>query len=859
MRIYSIISLLLLLCLTRSGKAQERTESGLEEIIVLVEVSTAGSEDIFGRSAGDTLFLPFGALCDFLHIPHSLSADGDTVGGEAPLGHPFRIELGSGHVYHDSAESEIDRAAVRRESQETYIRLDLFCRIIGVPMEFDPNRQILALPASPNIPLVALAGITGRYRELGTNAPTEAGIAGGSISRRLVGSAAFEWELSSGFQRSELRTAGRLRFGGELLYGILDIDGGGSYAPKDSVRSSGSIDHCDWTFQIPDGSVLSRVTLGATLSGREKAYTLDMTNVPLTTRLSLGYRDLAGTAEPGWTAELHDGPRLVAVARVDSLGNYRFSIPVGYGTITRTIHLVGPHGERITEERTLQMNRSLIPVGVIDYAAHLATTALRSNGVMTGDLHIGVGLFPWMSAGVEALLPPTPSGRLTPDRLMPAAAVDFWLGGTSSLGFRFNPRAGVISGLFQSIPWNSSTLSISVDSLSVERGTWSADGAANLFVAGYMVGGSVGMESMLGGGDLYLSPTVGGTVAGIRFQAGTRLRWMLPASSSASPAATPADPTATSLLRLDWSPFWGLMFGARAEYDHQREAVHTLDVGARIGILPGMGLGLGYVVDDLRWRNGQFSAQLTLDLGAAGVVSDAGYRNDDFIGSSTLSGAGTISAGGIHLARNGTLGATSIDVRAFEDLDGNGIRNDAEPELDPPGALLRTDWTTYRSSGGGFHYVAPNISALLEIDPRSYLENDLYPSFSTLPLYTLPSTVLTVEIPFRRGFEATGIASVRSIDDSLAYPTTVLNGLRLRLVPTSGNGEYQGDLYSGGAIMVPGVPPGDYRIEFDREQLLARRIRLRTSTPSFPLSVETPTLPPMIFEPDPEADQGRVK
>src|SRR5439155_23270596 len=138
----------------------------------------------------------------------------------------------------------------------------------------------------------------------------------------------------------------------ELLGGVVEGTLAGSHA-ADKRRI---LDESDWRwhYAFGDGRGVSQLTLGHFYSAGLQPANLEgieFTNRPVELRKRLGTYAIDGVVEPNAEVELYINDLLVGVSRADPFGQYRFAIPLSYGTSVVRIQSYGASGDVRREER----------------------------------------------------------------------------------------------------------------------------------------------------------------------------------------------------------------------------------------------------------------------------------------------------------------------------------------------------------------------------------------------------------------------------------------------------------------------------------------------------------------------------
>jgi hypothetical protein len=155
--------------------------------------------------------------------------------------------------------------------------------------------------------------------------------------------------------------------GSELFGGDLQGTLFGSYSQTaTSLRSSG----LRWRYGILDNEWISTVTAGQSSSQglAPASYTgIRVTNEPIEPRFLYGETSFTGSVEPNSEVELYRNNALVDYVLADETGQYRFTVPITYGSSNYNIRVFSPSGEMTQHDARLQIPFNFLPPGEVTY------------------------------------------------------------------------------------------------------------------------------------------------------------------------------------------------------------------------------------------------------------------------------------------------------------------------------------------------------------------------------------------------------------------------------------------------------------------------------------------------------------
>ncbi len=152
----------------------------------------------------------------------------------------------------------------------------------------------------------------------------------------------------------------------------------------------------DYLTQITAGQLLSDGLISNSVLG------VSITNEPVVPRVLFDSYIVNGTTIPGSEVELYLNNALVGFQIADGLGNYRFKVPLTYGSSRIRVKIYGPGGQIIKRAERIDIPFNFLPAGEVNYKV----TAGRLNNPVLGisDSSLAVqgtvsaGLTNWLSA-----------------------------------------------------------------------------------------------------------------------------------------------------------------------------------------------------------------------------------------------------------------------------------------------------------------------------------------------------------------------------------------------------------------------------------------------------------------------------
>ena len=855
MRFLRLISLLVIFALAGAldlNAQQGGGETPFDEGIINSAVTGAGAMDMFAGFVGDTLYLPVGMFTNQLGLKQWISDNLDTIDVEFPVNTPIRFIRSAGTITRRDSTSPLAAGVIREYDGELYMRHDILLKTLGITAYFDMRRLRLDVGNDSRIPAIQRAANRERYAALHSLEKGEQ-LGGESAPRgMLLGSALVSWSASGAFLDKTYQ-AGSLsgHLAGPFLYGTVDLDAYGRHGGRGNEISYG-VTQGRWSLPLIDFSPLRRITLGFTpTQNAVPDFSLGLSNLRLVAPRNLATRDLTGTTMPGWDVELYEGTRLIEVTKADSAGRYSFALPVGYGQVTRFVHEVGTHGERIITERKVGLPIGSTLPGEIQYDAIMTRRMQDQTASYLGTLRMSAGLLDWLNIGATAHGGASKLDAALLDSIEIDPVVNVWMGSIAALELRGSPRwkslGGTLDLAFSTLSRLSITAQTSLPTKETEiRGGFDLPiGHVSLNLLGQYQGSPSGTAYSL-------APRISGGFSDLYMMATTTFG-LNDAMVSGVPGTidAPRGVQMISSTRISYRPWHWVNMQVGGAYDHTRKEFGGWNVSTTTNI-GSLNLGLQYSAEGTNWRQGSLQAQLSFDMGIARSRTTSMYERDQLASATTLDGAFSISSAGLSIEPSGSLGVATVIVNPFVDRNLNGKR-DAGEDVDGQvrARIVSVDGTSSNSNGGRFASVRPYIEWYVQIDQSSLADQGLTPVRSEFTVFSLPSTTHVLDIPFAEGNDISGLCEIELPNGKRKTSAGTLNGLRVRLVSLNGVASYPGEVFFDGSILVSGVAPGEYRLEFDQQQLDDRLIALKDLPSTIIIAEKELQLPLITFIPAP--------
>lgn len=225
------------------------------------------------------------------------------------------------------------------------------------------------------------------------------------------------WDLmQTGFLDYQVSTVGALddpsrnlayTFTGaaHVLGGGLEGTMSGNYDA--SLGLSQKTDQVRWRYALNANPWLTDMTIGQIGTkglSNERILGMSVTNEPIEPRQIHGTYPIEGRTDPESEVELYLNNTLIDFTRADGNGNYRFEVPLRYGTSRLQTRIITPNGELKVRDRELQVPFVFLPKGTLSYNMEAGRTESRvgldEDEAIAMHGNLGIGLTQWLTARV---------------------------------------------------------------------------------------------------------------------------------------------------------------------------------------------------------------------------------------------------------------------------------------------------------------------------------------------------------------------------------------------------------------------------------------------------------------------------
>ncbi len=389
-------------------------------VSVMIEGVGTFTVDVLYTS-NDLLYINIEDLFNNLKIPCKTAKNGESFNGFIENeSKTYSIEFNSGVIKVGDRIINYKNGLIK-EAGSFYLESSLFAEAFGINLSFNFRTLSVILKSNFELPVVKQLRIEKMEKNI---SKLKGDIISDTIIKRnyhLFKAGTLDWAAAS-FQTWNGTTDNRLGLGigTEFLYGEADV----SVNYYDQYKFDNRQLQYLWRWVDNDKRIIKQAQVGK-ISNQTIAFINSpvlgavIRNSPTTVRKAKGFYTINEFTEPNWTVELYINNILVDYTRADASGLFLFKVPIVYGFTTLKLKFYGPMGEERTEERTMNVPYTIMPVKQFEYslAGGIVQDTTHSRFGKT-EFNYGVNRILTIGGGLEYLSSITngdliPYGRIT--------------------------------------------------------------------------------------------------------------------------------------------------------------------------------------------------------------------------------------------------------------------------------------------------------------------------------------------------------------------------------------------------------------------------------------------------------------
>jgi hypothetical protein len=366
-------------------------EFGFEEILMEFRVGRLTRHTVWAFSDGDVALLPASALFAIAELEHGFDDTDALWAVVRPAGRTVLIRPDSATATLDGEPVPVrDGWIIPDGAAEVFVAHPVLETLLGVDIRVD-WAELTAIVIDPmTLPVGQRIARETRWNRIRGGPTRRADVPRLELDNRPLGGAVLDWGVSSNVGDPVQTATYSAGLAARVLDGSLRISAR-SLGPAFQSRSRVDATY-QYVFQDRLWITQARLGDGFTTGPRFRDVRgFSLTNAPFLRGSFFGTDTFTGQVGPGWDVELRRSGQVLDLTRADEQGAFALDIPLSYGENAVQVVAFGPHGEVVTTDRLLLLNRDRIPSGRLEWG--LSGGQCRSMLCQaTGNLDLRYGI-----------------------------------------------------------------------------------------------------------------------------------------------------------------------------------------------------------------------------------------------------------------------------------------------------------------------------------------------------------------------------------------------------------------------------------------------------------------------------------
>jgi hypothetical protein len=377
-----------------------------EEAPLQISADKIGTLDITSYIGGQILYIPIGELFSRLRIDYNYPENNYIMKGFfVDENTRYNINILENYATINERKITFTREDFYVTETEIYLNSDLYDKIFWIKLDLNKKELKAYLSSKVKLPIVTEIemNILRSNREQNQQDSIKADYYAGR-NRKLLGLGAMDWGLNYSHTSPDNEDYNyNLSLGSEILGGDLNAFITGN---RNNV-----FDNANWRWRFVDDkkyfkqAILGNLNLNSGLLFNAQGF--QITNSPPIARRTIGKYKIFDRINPYWDVELYINNEFIAYTKANSNGYFEFNVPLLYGSNYITLKYYGASGEIRNEERVIQVPFNFIPEGTLEYNISGGTLKYGDhNAFSESSLFWGATSFLTLGSGLTYLNAP---------------------------------------------------------------------------------------------------------------------------------------------------------------------------------------------------------------------------------------------------------------------------------------------------------------------------------------------------------------------------------------------------------------------------------------------------------------------
>lgn len=780
----------------------------------------------------DVFFIPAQEVFTLFQVDNSL--DGLVLSGRFGSNQtPYSINLESNTITFGGQEFPITTDDYILTEFDFYLPPRIYSEIFEMDFSVDFSNLTLQLETEKELPIIEAAirnqrrRIADRNRAERTYYPL---LRGRDIS--LLDGGFLDYSLSSSFSSNTSSFNYNSNLGLQLVGGDLQGAVFGVISEGNQVTST---DNLRWRYQIRETPLISDVTIGQTsLDGvlTNKYTGIRIANDPIEPRRFFDEFEVQGNTFPESEVELYLNNALIGFEQADELGNYRFLTPLYYGSSQLDVRIYGPTGQIIERTSRVQVPFFFQPQGRLNYKLNAGILdnpiigSTERSMALQGNL--AYGLTPWLTTKVGVEYYETDTGDAKPSYT-----------GTASIRFLRNyivSLEGVTDAYYRtsinSVYPNAASFNVDYINYTAGSGIYNSGGSDQQLVASVFYPLSLFKVPLNMRASAFTRIREGVTFTTFRYDVNTRIEKLslrLGFSDRYIDEFDPFSPTSSAIIESSATynfsrnpniPIFlrGTFLRAQARYLPDASQLQSSEFLISRNLFSNGRLQVSYGRNFLTNTN-TIRGSFVIDLIKTRSSTTATTFGNSYSVSQTIRGSVGYDPNysNFLLTSRNQVGRSGAALKMYVDNNNNNLLDEGDEEIPEVNLRLQRNGSSEVYKNGVLYYtqMQPYFRYNMEINKASVKNPMLVPQVDQFSIVTDPNTFKKLDLAFYTSGLMEGFVE-RVFQDGL---TDGIGGVKLLLRAKNDSTVKEIRSFSDGSFYEYPIPPGDYEIFVDQDQL----------------------------------------
>ncbi|HET6527558.1 MAG TPA: SPOR domain-containing protein [Balneolaceae bacterium] len=404
----SILSLLIYL-LAFVPPVRGQYDSSASEVYLSFQYRGIVSSYVITYYKDEQFYLPVNELFNLLKVHHQVNQGKLSISGNFLGNKEFTFDFKNFTVHAGDVELRFRADDFIIGQMDYFVKPFVFEQLFGLEFKVDFNTLTLRLQTKDKMPVVVKYRRKQNRERLNRKKPVYARSYSPLKYPRnysALDGAFLDYNLSAVYTGDSRLFTFSNALGAEFLGGDVQ---GNIYGALSAQQSTFTTAGLRWRFVQRNNDYFSSLVAGQThsegIAGR--SFTgIKITNKPVEPRLLFDRYVIDGSVPAQSEVELYLNNRLVDFQKADAAGNYRFLVPLTYGSTNYSVRIFTPSGQAYEQNSRIHIPFDYLPPGEVDYTLsggrlHNPILGETDRGYI-GEASLSTGITNWLTAKASA-------------------------------------------------------------------------------------------------------------------------------------------------------------------------------------------------------------------------------------------------------------------------------------------------------------------------------------------------------------------------------------------------------------------------------------------------------------------------